>query len=96
MVAVKVPKHADTLNQVMAVNIYKISLLFLYFRIFPLPVIRKWGYICGGSKFSSANQALQSTLQRHTKPPDQLLPPSPRVTTPTNTSPNPQSPPPGW
>lgn len=31
-----------------AVNMYKIALLFLYFRIFPLPVIRKWCYICGG------------------------------------------------
>lgn len=31
-----------------AVNMYKISLLFLYFRIFPLPSIRKWGMYCGG------------------------------------------------
>lgn len=30
------------------VNMYKISLLFLYFRIFPLPSIRKWGLVCGG------------------------------------------------
>lgn len=30
-----------------AVNMYKISLLFLYFRIFPLPTIRKWGLWCG-------------------------------------------------
>lgn len=27
---------------------YKIALLFLYFRIFPLPSIRKWSYVCGG------------------------------------------------
>lgn len=27
---------------------YKIALLFLYFRIFPLPSIRRWGYYCGG------------------------------------------------
>lgn len=33
---------------VTAVNMYKISLLFLYFRIFPLPSIRKWSYVCGG------------------------------------------------
>lgn len=29
------------------VNMYKIALLFLYFRIFPLPIIRKWCYVCG-------------------------------------------------
>ncbi|CAN8106220.1 unnamed protein product [Discula destructiva] len=50
-------EELSTLNQtllgaevlyVTAVNMYKIALLFLYFRIFPLPVIRRWGYICGG------------------------------------------------
>ncbi|PSR98985.1 hypothetical protein BD289DRAFT_65915 [Coniella lustricola] len=30
------------------VNLYKLSLLFLYFRIFPLPTIRRWGLVCGG------------------------------------------------
>ncbi|KAI0147039.1 hypothetical protein GGR57DRAFT_506015 [Xylariaceae sp. FL1272] len=33
---------------VTAVNMYKISLLFLYFRIFPVRSIRLGGYICGG------------------------------------------------
>lgn len=52
------PSHADrlALDQTVvgaevvyttAVNMYKISLLFLYFRIFPLPTIRKWGCCCG-------------------------------------------------
>ena len=33
---------------VTGVNMYKISLLFLYFRIFPLRQVRIGGYICGG------------------------------------------------
>lgn len=30
-----------------AVSMYKIALLYLYFRIFPLPEVRKWGRLCG-------------------------------------------------
>lgn len=30
-----------------AVSLYKIALLFLYFRIFPLPEVRKYGRLCG-------------------------------------------------
>ncbi|TLD19286.1 hypothetical protein PspLS_09923 [Pyricularia sp. CBS 133598] len=30
------------------VNMFKISLLFLFFRIFPIPTVRKYGFILGG------------------------------------------------
>lgn len=33
---------------VAGVNMYKLSLLFFYFRVFPLRVVRIGGYICGG------------------------------------------------
>lgn len=40
---------------------YKIALLFLYYRIFPLRVIKKWGLVCGGSKSQSPFPTAKST-----------------------------------